>query len=1073
MAQHRGLSTAILFLDLRSAFHHLIRESVFGPIDGSFDVLQACLTGTGFDVDAMKAEYVALSADFLKDVDPMTQQLLQDAHCNTWFTVAQHDKTYCTRRGSRPGSPLADLAFNSMMSGLIRDLQQDLDAFEPLQTAFQQLDMRAPVVTWVDDLAIPLVACDAAAIESIVQQVMKYTLHQCSRRGLTINFAAGKTEGVIMHRGRGAPEMRRSLFIDRLGHVDIDGQRSMAMVGAYEHLGTAFTQANDLGTEIRQRIQKAVAAHRKVARTVFANRRLAVATRLQLLESLVLSIQLHGSGSWPLLSSKQFQQLHRRLVTWQRSIVGKGFWSESRQTDRDFQAAWKLVPLAVRLIQNRLSYGFKLVRNGPNVLLDFITALDECKRQTWMDGVRSAICWVVQMQGVSSDRVPVDSADVIQWLTDHGQYGPKLIKRLVARYLQQEQMMYDLRCLHRGLVDIYAEFGVRFHADAVSDESNGIGDHVCPRCQLRFSTRKQLCSHRWTAHNHVSSERMYVFDTTCRACNQCLWTAARLQQHLRASRSDPDGCYAQLTRWCAPLTTHVTLDKPHPLREFLRLPACPTAGPQLPLHHLTQAEADAKWTQAWNELDFPAEIDPLIYAEVARTVECFVHQYVDQWQDLPIGILIEQVEQHDLVSDDHAHAYWALCLWCKQTDEWTPPSLARLAHFDDVHEQIWQFVRSIDMGQLLLWRWRMDEALVPADNQAVRPRSSSSPEHVVDSRTLQVEQMEDIIGRGISSIPPCSGVPVCLEGPHRVLYILHLFSGRRRQRDFHWWIQHLSPKFLDGYDTRVLSIDTAVHDSLGNLGKGTNFELILSLARKGAFAASLCGPPCETFSAARHLQPEASSNRYWPRPLRSAECPWALAGLTVRELEQVHMGSLLMLHTWQLEASTVLSGGMSLKEHPAPNSDPAKASIWRNPTHASLLMKLPEAFQIPIAQWKYGCPAVKPTVLRSLNMGPPKVIAHLLQSTELPTPVKPRVQLAGTDETGSFRTAAAKEYPERLAFSMAITMLYSLQRRLGLEGPKECCEVFTAEEAVWLDRMATESNKISRATFLPDYQGGA
>ena len=176
LAQQRSLSTAVIFLDLRSAFHHLIRETIFGNGADTLDVLDRCLQDTGFDVDAMKAEYATLSADFLQDVDPLTQQLLRDAHCNTWFTVAQHDQTYCTHRGSRPGSPLADLAFNAMMSGLIRDLQQDLDALSPLQAAFSVLELRAPLVAWVDDLAIPLVACDADAIEGIVQQAMQCTL---------------------------------------------------------------------------------------------------------------------------------------------------------------------------------------------------------------------------------------------------------------------------------------------------------------------------------------------------------------------------------------------------------------------------------------------------------------------------------------------------------------------------------------------------------------------------------------------------------------------------------------------------------------------------------------------------------------------------------------------------------------------------------------------------------------------------------------------------------------------------------------------------------------------------------
>ena len=106
-------------------------------------------------------------------------------------------------------------------------------------------------------------------------------------------------------------------------------------------------------------------------------------------------------------------------------------------------------------------------------------------------------------------------------------------------------------------------------------------------------------------------------------------------------------------------------------------------------------------------------------------------------------------------------------------------------------------------------------------------------------------------------------------------------------------------------------------------------------------------------------------------------------------------------------------------------------------------------------------------------MGPRQMVEHLLQTTEVPVPLRPQVQLAGKDDAGQFRTAAAKEYPEGLAFSLAVTMLYSLRRRIGFEGCVERCTVFAAEEVAWLEGMAREAEFFSRATFLPDYQGGA
>ena len=74
------------------------------------------------------------------------------------------------------------------------------------------------------------------------------------------------------------------------------------------------------------------------------------------------------------------------------------------------------------------------------------------------------------------------------------------------------------------------------------------------------------------------------------------------------------------------------------------------------------------------------------------------------------------------------------------------------------------------------------------------------------------------------------------------------------------------------------------------------------------------GPPCETWSAARHIQPDAPG--HWPRPLRSAKMPWGLPDLSCKELRQLGMGTRLYLHSTVAEFYVYSGGGSTLKEHP-------------------------------------------------------------------------------------------------------------------------------------------------------------
>ena len=1073
LAQHHGVSNAVVFVDLKSAFHHLVRQCIFGSDESDQSRLRQCLEADGFDFSELCSQYDVLSQTFLTDTDVLTKHLLRDAHQSTWFTVSQHDSIYRTERGSRPGSPLADLAFNAMMSHLLKAVQADIDSNPLLQDGFLALGMRAPVVAWVDDVAIPVVTREATDLNVAVVAVMEILLTHCRRRGLTVNFGHNKTECVLMHRGRNAPKERQQHFVEHFGSLRINDQCHMRTVGAYEHLGTAFTQANDLSCEISMRIAKAVAAHRKVARTIFQNRRLSRSTRLQLFESLVVSTLLHGSGSWPVLTPRQFQKLQHRLILWQRSIVGSGFWSVDRMTDRDFQSCWKLAPLALRLAQTRINYGFALCKHGPAVLVDFVSAVDRVKRHDWFDGIRIALRWIKQMDEHAcplDDALSVDS--IVQWLTENCHRGPLLVKRLSQRYLLQEHMMWDIRRLHCSLVDTMTQHGVRFHVDAadVLAMHEGGGDHVCYQCSSRFETRKQFASHLWLAHSHVSDERAFVYDSVCRACQKCFWTTTRLQQHLKLSRCNPDGCYAQLTRWCAPTSTLHRVERPEGLKHIQRLPACLVQGPQPERLFLTQGEADDRWTNEWKTFNLPEALPDAILQQTEHAIVSFIQANHERWDDLPVGDLLACFESDEISPMQTQQSLWALCVWCRNVFHGYSHPVCQLEHFHAIHHQLWTLIHEIDIGQLLLWRWRMNAAFVPASDAQVQPRAIKCAECIGDSITRQQEQINTILGRGICFVPECRGIPVITYQAQPTIFIVHMFSGRRRKFDCHWWLQQLAAQYLPGYNVRVLSLDTAVDAELGNLGSGANLDLILKLAASGTFAATISGPPCETFSAARHIQPDDPALR-WPRPLRSHSFPWALSRLTCRELRQVHTGSMLMLGNWLVEVSVVLSGGMSLKEHPAPPRDLEKVSIWRNPTHSALLLPLPNAHMHSVEQWRYGSKAIKPTTLRTVNMGSKESVAALLRSTELPAPVKPFLQLSGRDEMGSFRTAAAKEYPKWLSFSIATTTLVSLKRRLTEEGPRFCTKNLSREECDWLESLMCKSDQYLRSTFLPDYQG--
>ena len=174
------LSTCVLFLDLRSAFHHLLRELVFLHSDGlSESDLRSIFDDNHFDIERLMTRLQEINARSLADphVPPGLRQFLHDLHHQTWFRLQgddAHSPGQCTytRRGWRPGSPIADIAFNKMMSGLLQDLQSELLNMDEYTQGCELLGVYTPPIAWVDDVAIPLATTSPSALIPLVKQVL-------------------------------------------------------------------------------------------------------------------------------------------------------------------------------------------------------------------------------------------------------------------------------------------------------------------------------------------------------------------------------------------------------------------------------------------------------------------------------------------------------------------------------------------------------------------------------------------------------------------------------------------------------------------------------------------------------------------------------------------------------------------------------------------------------------------------------------------------------------------------------------------------------------------------------------
>ena len=168
----------------------------------------------------------------------------------------------------------------------------------------------------------------------------------------------------------------------------------------------------------------------------------------------------------------------------------------------------------------------------------------------------------------------------------------------------------------------------------------------------------------------------------------------------------------------------------------------------------------------------------------------------------------------------------------------------------------------------------------------------------------------------------------------------------------------------------------------------------------------IAGPPCETWTIARWSFLEHGHS---PPVLRTALYPWGRPRLGHKHYQQVYTSNKLLQITLTFFTHLILSGGFAIVEHPAePTWKPQAASIFRLAV-TSWLKKAPGVQIVKVSQGIHGQISEKPTELLALRT--PTLKQHVLRRQGHYEPREPIHSLTGRNDDGTFRTAAAKEYP--------------------------------------------------------------
>lgn len=153
-----GLSAAFLFLDIRNAFHQLVREQVVGV--GRREDFDHVLRSLGEASDPHPLKDLCSNGPLLQQlgVSPLLTKLLANVHSSTRRSI-QGRSVIRTSKGTRPGSPLADIVFLVLMHDVTSRIIEWFRAQPDQMRLLDMLQTDVVTVVWAD-LALPLLAQD-------------------------------------------------------------------------------------------------------------------------------------------------------------------------------------------------------------------------------------------------------------------------------------------------------------------------------------------------------------------------------------------------------------------------------------------------------------------------------------------------------------------------------------------------------------------------------------------------------------------------------------------------------------------------------------------------------------------------------------------------------------------------------------------------------------------------------------------------------------------------------------------------------------------------------------------------
>ena len=555
----RGRCTAIVFLDLREAFHRVVRPLVHGGdlSDAHIAHVLQALHLPPARLDDLRVYVRETSLLESSGASEWASAMVREFQADSWLTIGQG--LAVVEDGTRPGDALADVVFSFLFSavlGRIREAIRDagVEVCLPWHADwYRQLygdgpppcEHLAPVdVTWMDDLALLLTAPSPSAMLESVKIAASILVDECLCALLHPNLDRGKTEALVSLVGKGSQGVRGSLFRSDDPSIPLASRlwpsARLRLVPRYRHLGGILHWKGSLEPELKHRTAQAWAAFRKHRRLVFSSPAVTHREKALLFQSLVASTLFYGAGTWDCSQPSVVVKLRGTVLGMARQMLRPTYtFEESCHIGATKALAVARIPSVEALLHaERLRHLATVVRVAP---AEFWAIM--WHGQTWCRQVKASLDWLVNtLANVGRSHPQLAKwEDTREVMLSRPQQWKAWIRSAVQGALLEELWNAETQHFHGLLLRGFLAAGAVIDGDAAPV---GPSVEICAPCAQRFSDLRCWSHHAFKRHGRVREVRRFLQGTQCPACLRHFASNFRLCNHVERSPS----CLSQASR---------------------------------------------------------------------------------------------------------------------------------------------------------------------------------------------------------------------------------------------------------------------------------------------------------------------------------------------------------------------------------------------------------------------------------------------------------------------------------------------------------------------------------------------